>query len=147
MEGDMYKRLAIPAAPATRRRPRRRQAVPVAAAMIGLGVLATACSSGSPDPGHTGSSSGNHISSKSRPDNAQNQAQGGTFTVAFARCMRAHGVPKFPDPNGQSGQLGPGSGIDPNSPQFQSAVNGPCKSMAPPGWVSSGPVVAPGGGS
>jgi hypothetical protein len=35
--------------------------------------------------------------------------------------MRAHGVPDFPDPNGQAGQLGPGSGIDPNSPQFQSA--------------------------
>ena len=64
----------------------------------------------------------------------------GSFSLAFARCMRAHGVPYFPDPNGQADQLGPASGIDPNSAQFQAAINGPCKSMAPPGWLGSGKV-------
>jgi hypothetical protein len=54
--------------------------------------------------------------------------------------MRAHGVPDFPDPNGQADQLGPGSGFDPNSPQFQATLNGPCESLAPPGWVGSGKV-------
>jgi hypothetical protein len=68
------------------------------------------------------------------------QRSTGSFSLAFARCMRAHDVPSFPDPNGQPGQLGPASGIDPNSPPFQSAINRPCKSMAPPGWVGAGPV-------
>jgi hypothetical protein len=44
--------------------------------------------------------------------------------LAFARCMRAHGVPNFPDPSSSSnGQVGPtAAGIDPQSPAFQSAV-------------------------
>jgi len=49
--------------------------------------------------------------------------------VKFAECMRSHGVPNFPDPQIQSGPGGgvgvriggPGSGIDPRSPAFQSA--------------------------
>jgi hypothetical protein len=52
--------------------------------------------------------------------------------LAVARCMRAHGVPNFPDPivgRGPGGRGvgmkvgigGPGSGIDPSSPAFQSA--------------------------
>ncbi|HEX6525624.1 MAG TPA: hypothetical protein VF070_37275 [Streptosporangiaceae bacterium] len=59
--------------------------------------------------------------------------------------MRAHGVPKFPDPGGQLGpdggrHLGPGGGADPAAQEFQAAVNGPCRSLAPPAWVSSGEV-------
>jgi hypothetical protein len=49
--------------------------------------------------------------------------------VRFSACMRSHGVPNFPDPqfrNGPGGGLGvriggPGSGLDPKSPAFQSA--------------------------
>ena len=52
-----------------------------------------------------------------------------TAALAMARCMRAHGVPNFPDPQVSSGQGGgvqiklggPGSDIDPQSPAFQSA--------------------------
>ncbi len=50
--------------------------------------------------------------------------------LAFARCMRAHGVPNFPDP-GSNGQLS-GNGIDKHSPQVQSAV-GACQSLLPGG--------------
>jgi hypothetical protein len=64
----------------------------------------------------------------------------GSYTVVFAECMRAHGVPKFPDPNGSGMLPGPDSGIDPSSAAFQAALNGPCQSLAPAGWVSSGPV-------
>ncbi|MDN3356464.1 hypothetical protein [Actinomadura sp. DC4] len=71
----------------------------------------------------------------------------GTYTVAFAKCMRAHGIPKFPDPNGRAGQLGPSSGIDPGSARFRDALDGPCKSLAPPAWVDSGKASVPGGGS
>jgi hypothetical protein len=61
-----------------------------------------------------------------------------SFSLAFAKCMRAHGVGDFPNPDGQPGQLGPASGVNPGSQQFQAAINGPCKSLAPPAWVSSG---------
>lgn len=43
-----------------------------------------------------------------------------------AECMRAHGVPNYPDPTFPKGggilQGGPGSGINPNSPAFQRAA-------------------------
>ena len=43
--------------------------------------------------------------------------------LAFARCMRAHGVPDFPDPSSSSsGQGGLPRGIDPQSPAFRSAA-------------------------
>jgi hypothetical protein len=51
----------------------------------------------------------------------------------FSACMRSHGVPNFPDP-GSSGaiQIGSGSGLDPGSPKFQSAVQ-TCRSKLPGG--------------
>jgi hypothetical protein len=54
--------------------------------------------------------------------------------LAFSNCMRAHGVPNFPDPSSSSGGLdlhaGPGTGLDPRSPSFQSAQQA-CKSLLP----------------
>jgi len=41
--------------------------------------------------------------------------------LAFAQCMRANGVPQFPDPS-PNGALRIGGGLDPNSPQFRNAV-------------------------
>jgi hypothetical protein len=74
--------------------------------------------------------------------------------LRFARCMRAHGMPSFPDPTpqtglqtrsggGHSGGGGNtlGNGVDPNSPQFQ-AANRSCRSLTPGGGgvvVSEGP--------
>ena len=45
--------------------------------------------------------------------------------LAFARCMRANGVPNFPDPTSSSpsGQAGPPPGTDTQSPAFRSAGN------------------------
>jgi hypothetical protein len=71
----------------------------------------------------------------------------GTFTLAFAKCMRSHGIRNFPDPNGRAGQLGPSSGVDPGSAKFRAALNGPCKSLAPLAWVDSGKGSVRGGGS
>ena len=39
--------------------------------------------------------------------------------VKFSKCMRAHGVPNFPDPGPHGLNIGPN--IDPRSPQFQAA--------------------------
>jgi hypothetical protein len=41
--------------------------------------------------------------------------------LKFAECMRAHGVSNFPDPKLGGGPVTSGGGINPNSPQFQSA--------------------------
>jgi hypothetical protein len=52
----------------------------------------------------------------------------------FAACIRAHGVPAFPDPNAQGMfDVGGSSGIDPSSPQFRAAEK-KCQSLEPPGW-------------
>jgi hypothetical protein len=55
---------------------------------------------------------------------------GGTTTgpdagagLRFAQCMRAHGVPNFPDPSSGVG-FQRGSGIDAQSPAFQTAQTG-----------------------
>jgi hypothetical protein len=43
--------------------------------------------------------------------------------LAFARCMRAHGVPSFPDPTfSGTAPAGLPAGIDPQSPAFRSAA-------------------------
>jgi predicted small secreted protein len=60
--------------------------------------------------------------------------------LQFARCIRSHGVPNFPDPDSV------GLRVDPsvNLPQYQTAYQA-CKSLLP----RNGPVkgAAPGGGS
>lgn len=77
-----------------------------------------------------------------RPANAgaAQQAQGVARALAFARCMRAHGVPNFPDPtvsnsgNGSSItiHMSSGSGLDLKSPVFQAAAR-VCRSLLPGG--------------
>lgn len=44
--------------------------------------------------------------------------------LAYANCMRSHGVPDFPDPDGQGHFVihpGPGTDLAPSSPAFQAA--------------------------
>jgi hypothetical protein len=55
--------------------------------------------------------------------------------LAFSQCMRAHGVPDFPDPQSSNGGNaisinGSGASLDPSSAQFQSAQNA-CKKYMP----------------
>ena len=56
--------------------------------------------------------------------------------LAFSRCMRAHGITGFPDPDSQGNfalpKSGPGTKFDPKSPQFK-AANNACKSLMPGG--------------
>jgi hypothetical protein len=59
----------------------------------------------------------------------------------YSSCMRKNGVPKFPDPQrstagGMSLTMGPGTGIDPKSPQFQAAEKA-CKKLLPGGGTVS----------
>jgi hypothetical protein len=51
----------------------------------------------------------------------------------FAACMRAHGVSNFPDPSSKGAiEIGPDSGLDPNSPKFRAAQQA-CQKELPNG--------------
>src|SRR5207302_1095530 len=56
--------------------------------------------------------------------------------LKLSQCMRTHGVPNFPDPTVTAGRAtielhgGPGSGLDPQSPQFQAAQSA-CQHFLP----------------
>lgn len=57
----------------------------------------------------------------------------GSF-LKFADCMRAHGVPNFPDPSAGGGgvHIGPAAGLNPDSPAFQAGL-AVCKKQLPGG--------------
>jgi hypothetical protein len=62
--------------------------------------------------GASGQSGGTATNAKAASDQA----------LKFAGCMRANGVPNFPDPSAGGGiQITPGSGLNPQSPAFQAA--------------------------
>jgi hypothetical protein len=75
--------------------------------MAGLALLAAACGGG-----------GSPVPTASQPGLPGATAR----ALAYATCMRSHGVPDFPDPNppGSGGLFSLGR-IDQNSPQYQSA--------------------------
>jgi len=91
----------------------------------------------------------NKYSPKNGPGGNQPSAKDRQAMLAFAACMRSHGVPDFPDPqfnNGGGGfvtQGGPGkeppADMRPDSPQFQAAFEA-CKSKMPNGghFVTNG---------
>jgi hypothetical protein len=98
------------------------------AALFGLAVLGAGC--GGPNgPGIAGSGS--------------NKAQ----FLAYARCMRSHGVSDFPDPTTPPGggvafslHGGPGSDLNPNDPMFK-AANQACRQLLPGGEQAPAPSV------
>ena len=92
---------------------RRSQGAALAAGIAGLAVLAAGC--GAKGPSATGSRS-----AQNGPQNDVNAA------YAYARCMRSHGVPNFPDPKVVSspGHAAVGFAVNPTetgSPKFKSA--------------------------
>jgi hypothetical protein len=106
---------------------RRTRAALVIAALAGLAVTAAACSSGSKSVGVASVST-------SAPTSASSSGSPRASTLAYSRCMRAHGIKDFPDPNSQGNltlDAGPGSDLNPNSPRFKAADKA-CKSLLPP---------------
>ena len=97
-----------------RGRQRRAGAGFLAAALAGIAMLAVACAGGTP----TGAG----------PANGQTPYQ---QALAYARCMRAHGDPGFPDPNSQ------GLFPHPAGPQYQSATS-TCAHLLPSQPLAAG---------
>lgn len=65
--------------------------------------------------------------------------------LLYADCMRAHGVPAFPDPKPGGGiQLGPG--VDPSAPAFQ-AARATCRKLLPAGMLGAGTTTHPSSGT
>jgi hypothetical protein len=102
----------------------------LAAGIVVLGLVASACGSSSPGVANVGAGSATTLVSGSSSSNGGSKQ---SHALAFARCMRSHGVTNFPDPS-SSGAIsisaGSSSGLDPSSPQFQAAQK-TCQSLLP----------------
>lgn len=96
----------------------------IVAGLLAAGVLLAGCGGSSPNGSSTASSS-------ATPGNLAKFEQ---QFVAFAACMRTHGVPNYPDPQFTSSggvRISPGR-ANPNSPAFRSA-DGACHQLLPNG--------------
>ncbi|HXA62884.1 MAG TPA: hypothetical protein VNW94_27385 [Streptosporangiaceae bacterium] len=104
-----------------------RQAGPIAVALVSIGLLA-ACSHGSSGPRVAGAGSSTSTAHSSGGAHAS--------ALAYAQCMRSHGLTDFPDPD-SSGNIDlkslhpvPGSDLYPDDPRFQAAASA-CQSLWP----------------
>ena len=96
----------------------------LAAALLAAALFGAACGSGGPkSPGVAGAGSSTTASSQSGSPKAS--------ALAYSRCMRAHGITDFPDPNSQGDiQLDAGPGSDLVGPRFDAADTA-CKALRP----------------
>jgi hypothetical protein len=63
------------------------------------------------------------------PHTSAEKATANAAALKYATCMRSHGVPDFPDPNGQGLiQINATGTLEPSSPAFQKA-EAACKSL------------------
>jgi hypothetical protein len=103
-----------------------------AAVAVALASIAAGCGGSSrPSASGPGPAQGHRTSTRSSGVMAQ--------ALAYARCMRSHGLSDFPDPvAGPDGGItfqingGPGSDLDRNDPRFK-AANRSCRSLQPGG--------------
>jgi hypothetical protein len=93
-------------------------------AVLGCAVAIAACGGSASDSTVTGSSASPSTTAA---------------FVKFSACMRADGVPNFPDPTGGGGiQISSSSGIDVGSPAFKAAQS-KCRRLLPGGGPPTGP--------
>jgi hypothetical protein len=110
----------------------------MAATALCLALVTTGCSKKS-----TGPSVAQLTTAAASTAAASTAPTGAAGLLAYSECMRAHGVPDFPDPVGDGLQVkaGPGSDLDPNSPKMQTAEKA-CQSLEPGGRDDGGTVSA-----
>jgi hypothetical protein len=129
----------------TNRLARSSRACRFAIATLVSAVLVAGCGGGSAGPTTSGSSStsaGPATTAKSSPTTSALPVTGGsgsadpsagnTAALAFARCMRANGVPSFPDPSPGGDFEFNSSAVSPSSPAFRVA-QAKCRRLLPNG--------------
>jgi hypothetical protein len=111
--------------PSDRRARRLRRAGAIAAGLLISATFLAACGGGSKGPGVAGAGSSTTAAKPASSGSTRASA------LAYSKCMRAHGVSDFPDPN-SNGQIQlsatKGSDLTPDSPQFQRAQQA-CKPL------------------
>lgn len=121
------------------RRPRRIRSprTGLLAIVAGVALLTAACSGGSSSSADPGTSPASMASSSSGGSGGSIAGKPSAYqkALAFAQCMRTHGVPAWPDPVGNGGFIttnvpGIGHHGQPDSPQIQAAEKA-CESLDP----------------
>jgi hypothetical protein len=123
----------------------RRPSILVSAAFA---LLAAGCGAAGRSPGvanlaGSSTTTGATTTTAQSDSGSREKASGGQFQLSmhvgtadgekFSACMRKHGVPSFPDPDGQGAiTIHSGMGIDPGSPAFRSA-RAACEKLLPNG--------------
>ena len=111
----------------------------LAGGLVSLSLLASGC----------GGASGNHVAQlappRRQPDPGGASTTGGSPTsqaLAYARCMRSHGVPTFPDPD-SSGQIPKAQVVNvrQDNPSRFDTANATCRDLLPNGGTN-GPTPA-----
>jgi hypothetical protein len=120
--------------------PRRLTRVPRACVLASIAlvsaVLLAGCGGSSPNPSISASNAASAGSATTARSSAADGARSGP--LAFAECMRAHGVPNFPDPK-PGGEFRVPTGNNPAAPAFQAAQS-KCEKLVPgSGLPGSGP--------
>ena len=111
-------------------------------ALASLAVTAAGCGS-KPVSSGVAQLPGSTTTTSSQNNGSEPEGSTAGSPARYSACMRSHGVPKFPDPQTGSGggvnlTIGPGSGIDPSSPQFKAAQKA-CEKLMPGGKGSASP--------
>jgi hypothetical protein len=96
----------------------------IVSALLAIVLLATACEGGPSGPGVAGQGA------SSTPSASPSGADPTDAQLAYARCMRGHGISDFPDPQPGGGPIQVGPGSNWNTPQFNAADDA-CKSLLP----------------
>ena len=101
------------------------------AALATVALISAGC--GSSGPSGTGTASSTGTTNGTGGTGTGKNATGQDKAVKFAECVRAHGVPHFPDPNAK-GEFE--FGVDVTPAVWGRAVNA-CKALQPPGSLSA----------
>jgi hypothetical protein len=116
---------------------RRGRAAAGLAVLVGLGALAAGCGGGSGGPSVASLGTTTTANSSQSASNGSSADRTSNDPTAFSRCMRSHGVPKFPDPSPDGGiTFNSSTGLDPNSSQFRAAQRA-CQKLMPKGRAAS----------
>jgi hypothetical protein len=147
--------IAMPHTASRAAKPRRSRSGLTTAGLGAIALLVAGCGGASPGSGvaHLGSSTASTSSSSgsasSNSGAGSGEAQPGAQAIAYSACMRAHGVPNFPDPQiSQHGnEVSVKVAINPSisgNPHFESAQHA-CRKLQPGGepGSSSGPPISP----